>query len=141
MKKYKKIYRENENNIHSMIIDYFKNNPNPVDTDIHALAEKLNLSASALENHIYMVLTDYILNGIKVSDWDGVGKDLDERDVNPIQLRKGIEIEFEHTKNKEIAKKIAIDHLAEFTIYYTGLENMEKQLRKNETKSTTIRQA
>jgi len=34
------------------------------------------------------------------------------------QLKKGIKIEHEHTRNKQVAKKIAIDHLLERLDYY-----------------------
>jgi hypothetical protein len=37
----------------------------------------------------------------------------------------GIKVEMEHTKNKTIAKRIALDHLAELPDYYTRLLKME----------------
>lgn len=47
--------------------------------------------------------------------------------VNKIekQLSMGIKIEKEHTDNIETAKKIALQHLAEFPDYYTKLKKME----------------
>ena len=42
------------------------------------------------------------------------------------ELNMGIEVEMEHTKNKEIAKDIAMDHLFEIPDYYTRLKKMEK---------------
>jgi hypothetical protein len=39
----------------------------------------------------------------------------------------GIEIELEHTDDREIAKKIALDHLAEIPDYYTRLKKMEDE--------------
>ncbi len=44
-----------------------------------------------------------------------------ERDVDPEQLRMGIQTELEHTSDPELAKEIAIDHLAERPDYYTML--------------------
>jgi hypothetical protein len=41
------------------------------------------------------------------------------------QLNKGIKVEMEHTDNKKIAKKIAMDHLIEDIDYYTKLEKIE----------------
>ena len=38
------------------------------------------------------------------------------------ELSKGIEVEMEHTDDKEEAKKIAIDHLKEDPNYYSKLE-------------------
>lgn len=46
------------------------------------------------------------------------------------QLRMGIKVEMEHTNDPEIAKKIAMDHLAEFKYYYTHLAEMEKKLKE-----------
>jgi len=43
-----------------------------------------------------------------------------------LQLQKGIEIEFEHTKNRFIAREIAMDHLFECPDYYTRLRRLEK---------------
>lgn len=43
------------------------------------------------------------------------------------QLRKGINVEYEHTKNARIAREIALDHLWEMPDYYDRLEAMEKE--------------
>jgi len=45
------------------------------------------------------------------------------------QLEKGIQVEYEHTINYFIAKKIAEDHLAEIPDYYDRLERMERAAR------------
>ena len=42
------------------------------------------------------------------------------------ELAKGIEVESEHTSDKNIAKEIAMDHLAESPTYYTDLAKIEK---------------
>jgi hypothetical protein len=42
------------------------------------------------------------------------------------QLEKGQKVEMEHTKDKELAKKIAMDHLYEIPDYYDKLQKMEK---------------
>ena len=42
------------------------------------------------------------------------------------QLKKGIEVEQEHTTDKKIAKEIALDHLKEFPDYYDRLAKAEK---------------
>lgn len=41
------------------------------------------------------------------------------------QLDKGIKVELEHTKDKSVAKEIALDHLAEDPKYYTKLASVE----------------
>jgi len=47
-------------------------------------------------------------------------------DVIQSQLKQGIKVEMEHTDDMDIAKKIALDHLAEDPHYYTKLAKMEK---------------
>jgi hypothetical protein len=44
------------------------------------------------------------------------------------QLYLGMKAEMEHTKNPDVAKKIALDHLSESPFYYEYLTKMEKQL-------------
>lgn len=44
------------------------------------------------------------------------------------QLYIGMRAEMEHTKNPDVAKKIALDHLNESPFYYGYLTKMEKQL-------------
>lgn len=41
-----------------------------------------------------------------------------DSDFDPKQLAKGISIEVEHTKDKDLAKEIAKDHLTELPNYY-----------------------
>lgn len=42
------------------------------------------------------------------------------------QLDKGIEVEKEHSKHRDVAKEIALDHIAELPDYYDRLKKMEK---------------
>lgn len=49
----------------------------------------------------------------------------DEFDQN--ELKMGIEIEMEHTDDRDVAKEIAMDHLKEIPDYYTRLKKMEKE--------------
>jgi hypothetical protein len=51
-------------------------------------------------------------------------------DTDPEELRLGIEIEMEHTTNSDIAKRIALDHIAEAypVKYYAKLIAMEKEI-------------
>jgi len=48
-----------------------------------------------------------------------------EKEVIAKQLIKGIEVEFEHTHDRDKAKEIAMDHLVEMYDYYDKLEKME----------------
>jgi len=56
-------------------------------------------------------------------------KGFTEQDADFEQLRQGILIEMEHTKDPNVAKKIAIDHLSEISDYYTRLAKMEKEAK------------
>ena len=57
--------------------------------------------------------------------------------VNKEQLEMGKKVEKEHTTNPAIAEKITRDHLAEIPDYYTHLEEMENNAKKNnEVKSS-----
>jgi hypothetical protein len=51
-----------------------------------------------------------------------------DTDFNQKELDMGVEVELEHTKDKELSKDIAKDHLEEFPNYYTELDKMEKKL-------------
>jgi len=59
-------------------------------------------------------------------------KNFTEKDCDQKQLIKGIKVEMEHTTDPEVAKKIAIDHLAEEgnEKYYSNLINMEKATKE-----------
>ena len=49
---------------------------------------------------------------------------------DPKQLKIGTKVEMEHTSNKNVAEKIAKDHLREFPDYYTHLLKMEAKLKR-----------
>ena len=46
------------------------------------------------------------------------------------ELEKGIKVEREHTQNRLVAKKIALDHLAEDLSYYKKLRKIERKFKK-----------
>lgn len=62
--------------------------------------------------------------------------DDDDSKFNPKELEMGIQIELEHTNDKDIAKQIAKDHLNEFSDYYTRLKAMESKAEREEVKKT-----
>lgn len=53
-----------------------------------------------------------------------------EEDFDPKELKMGIDIEMEHTNDKNISKQIAMDHLKEIPDYYTRLKKMEGEAKK-----------
>jgi predicted GNAT family acetyltransferase len=60
--------------------------------------------------------------------------DRPDENYDSLELETGIEIEMEHTGDRDIAKHIAKDHLDEFGDYYSNLVEMEHKL-KNRTVS------
>jgi hypothetical protein len=48
------------------------------------------------------------------------------------QLKRGIEVETEHTQNKKISKTIALQHLDEIPDYYERLDKMESKVKIKE---------
>ena len=57
-------------------------------------------------------------------------KKITEKDVDAKELEMGMKVEMEHTTSKDVAKKIALDHLAEIKDYYTRLAKMEDEAKK-----------
>ena len=57
-------------------------------------------------------------------------KSFSEASVDEDELKMGIEVEYEHTSNMMIAKRIALDHLTELPDYYTRLKKMEEEGKK-----------
>lgn len=45
------------------------------------------------------------------------------------QIKRGIEVEYEHTNDREIATEIAMDHLVEIPNYYDCLDKMERNAK------------
>jgi hypothetical protein len=102
--------------IHSDIIKWFMENPNPSDKMVHTFADQLGIAPDELESHIYMILSEILSEG-KSKDYKG--------SYDPKELEMGIKVEVEHTPNKLVAEKIAKDHLAEIKDYYSRLKKME----------------
>ena len=76
-------------------------------------------------------LVEAVLNGLAkgktpqdLADKHGVSLDQIEQ-----QISAGVEVELEHTKDRSIAKEIAMDHLFEDPEYYTKLKSIEKKPR------------
>jgi len=61
----------------------------------------------------------------------GLGDGRPDSDFDPKQLAKGISIEVEHTKDKDLAKEITKDHLTEIPNYYIN-DKGEDRLKKME---------
>lgn len=100
------------------IIDFFRANPNPNDSIVHDFASKKGFEPDDVEEAIYKLAT-VVANFKHMDDADS--------DFDPNELSMGIEVETEHTDNKDIAAVIAKAHLAEIPDYYTRLKKMEEE--------------
>lgn len=105
------------------IINFFKKNPYPEDAKVHQFADKLGIKHDKLESEIYKILCSFICEG-KSKEYKG---SFDEK-----ELELGVKVEMEHTSNKDIAERIAKDHLSEFggKYYYTALKMLEDLLKE-----------
>lgn len=58
-------------------------------------------------------------------------KGYNEKDFDENKIHEGAKIEFEHTCNKELAERIAMDHISEMGYqYYPELKKLEAKLKK-----------
>jgi len=108
------------------LMDFFKENPSPPDSDVHAFSDKEKIDTHKFEAYIYEILGSFLGAGRAKE------KGFEEKDADPKELAMGVKIEMEHTTNPLIAKRIALDHLAEHknSDYYTRLKKMEDEMNK-----------
>lgn len=66
------------------------------------------------------------------------GGDAPDEQFDPEQLKRGIEVEKEHTDDPEVAKQIAKAHLLEIPDYYTRLDKMEADAKEEMKLKNTI---
>lgn len=106
-----------------------KGKPVP-DAKVHALAEKLGMDPDDLETEIYAWASLWAMNERSKVNPGGraEAKGVTRDDFPKAAIEKGIKVEFEHTKDRELAEKIVLDHLAESPEYYDALEKMESGL-------------
>jgi len=106
------------------VAKFLGGNPNPSDDDFHEWAKEAGVDKHEAEAAAYRLATcfaEFMLGG-KANE-EGVSQE----DVDPSELSMGINVEKEHTPNIAVAKRIALDHLAEIDDYYTRLAEMEEE--------------
>lgn len=108
------VMKDVDENLKSDIMTFLIGNPNPTDDEVHEFAVKLGYEKDEVEEVIYSILGSIIGEGVSGGEKD---------DVDPDELSMGIDIEIEHTGDRDIAEKIARDHLAENPTYYSDLAN------------------
>lgn len=74
------------------------------------------------------ILLKRVMAKVKEKVPGGLGDGRPDSDFDPKQLSKGISVEVEHTKDLDLAKEIAKDHLSEVGNYYLT-EDGEDRLR------------
>jgi hypothetical protein len=102
------------------IIDFFAQNPAPNDESYHEFAESQGMDIHQAEAVAYALAGKYVmfLRGGK-----SAGADINQ--IDPEQLKIGMEVESEHTSDPATQKKISFDHLVESGDYYQKLRQME----------------
>lgn len=93
-----------------------------------------NLSATnlraAVQNRDIVTIEKMLPPGVSTNEFleamgSMVHESLDPSIIDPKQLKRGIEVEKEHTDDPVVARKIAIDHLKEDPKYYTKLATLK----------------
>jgi hypothetical protein len=123
---------EVDDSLISKLSIFLLENPNPPDSAVHAWAEKAGLPTDKVEAAIYTLATKH---ATLMHDGLAGASDFTEDDADPRELSSGVEVEMEHTTDPAIAKKIALDHLAEIPDYYSRLSRMESQARSDANNS------
>lgn len=108
-----------------------KNDLEAVEAKVDELRQRIGLDKIATK--------DDKING-------GFGDGQPDKNYDPEQLNKGIEVELEHTDDPQIAKEIAKDHLQESKDfkngkggkYYNKLEDLEDNVKEELTKAEKI---
>lgn len=106
--------------INKELIDFQLENPSATKQDAEVFVKKiytergLDKMANTLSKRIAKTFT---IKAPKIS----------EEDVDPKELERGIEVELEHTNDRELAKMIALHHLDEDPKYYTNLKKVHKE--------------
>lgn len=108
-----------EGDLRGQIIKWFLKNPYPNDEQVHSFAEELGVDHEEFEKNIYAILSSILS--------EGYSKGEERPEFDKKELKDGIEVEYEHTTNPLISKKIAMDHLVEIPDYYTRLAKMEDE--------------
>lgn len=108
------------------VVEFLVQTPNPTDEQVHQFAEQGGYDTNQVESIFYALATKFVrlLKGGNMNE-----KQLDIATISPQQLEQGASVEMEHTPDPAVAKKIALDHLAEIPDYYTRLAKMEAEAK------------
>jgi hypothetical protein len=107
--------------IDKTMLKFFQTYHDPDQNTINNFLKKENLSLTQFLCLCFKLLNSFASHG----RFNESGKNINDFDIN--QLLKGVKVEKEHTNCKIMARRIAMDHLAECQDYYDRLELMEKE--------------
>lgn len=93
---------------------------------VYVIQEKRALRDYAKELGVEMNIGDPGVRQEEVRGGLARKKGLKASDVDPKKLAAGAKIEMEHTDDEKLARRIALDHLAEDINYYEKLKKVEK---------------
>lgn len=105
---------EKEQNVRVKIIKRFNTDKEVTLKELEKFAKENEMSLEDLYKEIFKIFNQFLY------------RRYEDINVNPKELSKGIEHEKEHTKDEEIAKIIALDHLKQIPNYYTLLNKFDK---------------
>jgi len=134
--KVKRLSKEQEP-IEKQVADFLKDNPDPSDTQIHNLAEELNMEPDDLEEIVYSMLTSFVSGEEKIPG--GKADGLDESEFPEKAIEMGERVEMEHTNDPEVAREITKDHLVESPEYYEYLDKMEEEMKGKGSRTAAVR--
>ncbi len=106
------------------IMNMFTKDDQVTVSDVSKLSQKLGYSEKDVEETIYSLLTSFLNKG-------RYNESKKEIKFDAKELAMGIKVELEHTNDKDLAERIAKDHLTEIPGtgnndgYYSLLERME----------------
>jgi len=117
--------------VKSEVIKFLKENPNPQDADLHKWAEEKQYDVHEIETLIYTFATKYVQF---LTGGNSPGK-IKKEDIDPEELKRGMEVESEHTPDEESQIKIVLDHEVEAPNkdYYKYLDKMEAEMKGEKT--------
>lgn len=124
-KSFEKLSKANKEDASLKIEKFFKSlDKAPDDSVIHFFADKEGIDTHKFESEIYSLLFKSY-KGLNLKHSEDPDKNFD-----PKELARGVEVEQEHIDNLFIAKAIAKAHLSEIQDYYTRLDKMESEAKK-----------
>ena len=108
------------------MLSFFKNTPYPDADRFESWCEQQGCEKAQALAVVFRLATKFTNLALG-------GKSRGEKhQVDEDELAMGVNVELEHTKDKDVSEKIARDHLAEHPKYYTALKKMEDGLKAAE---------